>query len=86
MNQAINAHPKGDRAIITRREGQCSDENLCEVLTNALRNVNSACRSRKICNLARGACRCDKPLLPFGNSACERCLENGGNTVEVSLK
>lgn len=86
MNQAINAHPKGDRGIITRQEGQCSDENLCEVLTNALRNISSECQSRKICNLVKGACRCDRPRLKFRDSACKSCLENGGNTVEVSLK
>ena len=82
MNQAINAHSKGDRGIITRTESLYSKQEACIMLTKLVK-MSHKNEATKICQISKGDCRCDRPRF---ERTCNECLVNGTTSESVSLK
>lgn len=71
MNQAINAHSKGDRGIITRTEPCYSKKKICSMLSKVV-ELPGTIESKKICSeFSEGACRCGDPIFAHTCNSCE---------------
>ena len=83
MNQAINAHSKGDRGIITRREPCYSEDKICKILTKLVRKLSRK-KSKTFCgNISDNACSCGNPK---SEQRCDTCVPNYASIESVSKK